>query len=62
MTAADSTFILALQYLEDAVMMRRSAAHFSDQDFRASREAEAENLSRTGYELAVLGIGVPARR
>lgn len=62
MQPADATFTLALRYLEDAVMMRRSAAHFSDDDFRQGREIEADSLSRTGYELAVLGIGVPARR
>ena len=61
-TAADDTFILALRYLEDALMMRRSAAHFGDQDFRTRREAEADSLSKTGYELATLGIAVPSGR
>ena len=60
MTPADDTFLLGMRYIEDAVMARRSAAHFSDESFRSRREAEAESDSRTGYALATLGIAVPS--
>mgnify|MGYP001617058166 CR=1 FL=1 len=60
MTPADDTFQLALRYIEDAIMVRRSAAHFSDVDFRASREAEADSLSRVAMSLTRCEVASPA--
>jgi len=56
MTPADDTFQLALRFVSDAVMVRRSAAHFSDKEFRSSREADADNFSRTAMDLTRLGL------
>jgi hypothetical protein len=58
--AADDTFMLAMRYWEDAMMIRRAAAHFSDEDFRTRREAEAEAFSKTAYRLAMAGVDAPA--
>lgn len=60
MTAADQSFILAMRYIEGAVMTRRSAGHFSDEDFRNRREADAEAFSKTAYGLAMAGVDAPA--
>lgn len=61
MTPADDTFTLAMRYLTDSIMQRRSAGHFSGEHQRVL-EARADELSQTAFDLAVLGIGVPARR
>lgn len=61
MTSADQTFILAMRYLDDAVMQRRSAAHFSGEHQRVL-EARADELGRTAFDLAVLGVEALARR
>jgi len=56
--AADDTFLLAMRYLEDAMMIRRSAAHFSDSDFRQGREIDADSMREQAYELVAAQVGV----
>lgn len=61
MTSADQTFVLAMRYLDDAVMQRRSADHFSG-EHRETLARRADELGRTAFELAVLGVEALARR
>lgn len=55
MIAADQSFILAMIYMSDAAMQRRSAEHFSGVN-RLELEAKADGLRETAMELTRVGL------
>jgi hypothetical protein len=57
--AADATFVLAMLYMSDAAMQRRSAKHFTGVD-RLELEAKADGFRETAYGLAMAGVDAPA--
>lgn len=55
MTAADDTFQLAMRYLDDCVMQRRSADHFSG-EHRQTLARRADELSQVAMSLACVSV------
>lgn len=56
MQPADDTFQLAMRYLNDRVMQRRSADHFSG-EHRQTLARQADELSQVAMSLACVSVG-----